>query len=361
MTQSGMMLPGTHPAEPGGLVMMVLTAIALWLCWLLLEPFIAPLTWALTLAVVAAPMYRWICRRSRHPNAAAGIAVVLVMMVIVAPAFLVSQHLVRETTNTVQTIQEQGALANVWTSTRERHPWFQAATNWLSTIDPAEQIQQAAGGLAKQISSIVTASLWVATQLLITLFILFFFFRDRHQALRLIERVTPLTHEEVTRLAQQVAQTIHATVYGTLLVAAVQGILGGLMFWWLGLPAPLLWGVVMALLAVVPVLGAFVVWIPAALWLALDGHWVKALILTGWGTFVVGMIDNLLYPIFVGARLNFHSVVMFIALVGGLIVFGAAGLILGPVILAVTDALITIWRERGRAAFRSLRNEGRGL
>jgi predicted PurR-regulated permease PerM len=286
---------------------------------------------------------------------------VLVASVIVAPVFLISQHLVRETTGAIQNIQEQGALENVWKSAREQHPWFRRATNWVSTIDPAQQLQQAAGGMAKQISSIVTASLWVATQLLITLFMLFYFFRDRHRALRLIERITPLTHEEVAAIALRVGQTIHATVYGTLLVAVVQGLLGGLMFWWLGLPAPLLWGVVMALLAVVPVLGAFVVWIPAALWLALDGHWFKAIVLTGWGTFVVGTIDNLLYPIVVGARLHFHTLVMFMALVGGLIVFGAAGLILGPVILAVTDALIEIWRARSGTAFRSLRNEGPGL
>jgi predicted PurR-regulated permease PerM len=360
MTRPGS-VPGNPPVEPGGLVMIALTAVALWLCWLLFEPFVAPLTWALALAVVAAPMYRWICGRSRHPNAAAGIAVVLVATVMVAPAFLVLQHLVRETTGAIQTIQEQGALEKVWESSREKHPWFRAATNWVSTIDPAQQLQQAAGGVAKQISSIVTASLWMATQLLIALFTLFFFFRDRHKALRLIERMTPFTHQEVEGIAHRVAETIHATVYGTLLVAAVQGLLGGLMFWWLGLPAPLLWGVVMALLAVVPVLGAFVVWVPAALWLALDGHWVKALVLTGWGTFIVGTIDNLLYPIFVGARLHFHSLVMFIALVGGLIVFGAAGLVLGPVILAVTDALIEIWRERSGRSFRPLRNEGRGL
>ena len=148
------------------------------------------------------------------------------------------------------------------------------------------------------------------------------------------------------RLFARVGDTIYATIYGTLAVSAVQGLLGGLMFWWLGLPAPLLWGVVMALLAVVPVLGAFVVWIPAALFLALDGSWGKALILTVWGMIVVGGIDNLLRPILVGNRLKLHTILAFMSVVGGLILFGSAGLILGPLALTVTTVLLGIWRSR---------------
>lgn len=129
------------------------------------------------------------------------------------------------------------------------------------------------------------------------------------------------------RLFERVSNTIHATVYGTLESAAAQGLLGGLMFWWLGLSAPLLWGVVMALLAIVPVLGAFVVWVPAALVLALEGSWGKALILVLWGMLVVGTIDNLLRPILVGKRLEQHTVLAFISVVGGLLLFGPAGLI----------------------------------
>jgi predicted PurR-regulated permease PerM len=125
------------------------------------------------------------------------------------------------------------------------------------------------------------------------------------------------------------------------------------MFWWLGLPAPLLWGAIMALLAIVPVLGAFVVWVPAALYLALSGNWGKALILTAWGGIVIALIDNLLYPVLVGKRLRLHTLPVFIAIVGGIVLFGGAGLILGPVTLALTVALVEVWRRRtagGRAA-----------
>jgi predicted PurR-regulated permease PerM len=158
--------------------------------------------------------------------------------------------------------------------------------------------------------------------------------------------LSPLTPVEMQRLYARVSDTIHATVYGTLAVSSVQGLLGGLMFWWLGLPAPLLWGVVMALLAVVPVVGAFVVWIPAALFLGIEGSWGKALILALWGMLVVGTVDNLLRPILVGNRLKLHTALAFMSVVGGLLLFGPAGLILGPVTLTATMVLLETWSNR---------------
>lgn len=153
----------------------------------------------------------------------------------------------------------------------------------------------------------------------------------------------------MNRLFDDVSDTVHATFYGTVVIAIVQGTLGGLIFWWLGLPAPLLWGIVMGLLAVVPVLGAFVIWVPAAIFLVLEGSEGKALLLTLWGTVVVGGIDNLLYPMLVGRRLKMHTVLAFISIVGGLIVFGASGLILGPVIFTVTRFLLEIWSSQSAA------------
>ncbi|MER9358587.1 AI-2E family transporter [Mesorhizobium sp. M0500] len=129
-------------------------------------------------------------------------------------------------------------------------------------------------------------------------------------------------------------------------VAAVQGTLAGLMFWWLGLPTPIFWGLVMGLLAIVPVLGAFVIWVPAAVYLALQGAWASAAILTVWGGVIVGGIDNLLYPMLVGNRLRLHTVVAFIGAVGGIVLFGASGLVLGPAVIAITISLIDVLKTR---------------
>ena len=134
----------------------------------------------------------------------------------------------------------------------------------------------------------------------------------------------------------------------TLIVALVQGALGGLMFWWLDLPAPLLWGAVMALVAVLPFLGAAIVWLPAAALLLVDGHWEKALILSAWGAIVIGLVDNLLLPLLMKGRVEMHTVPVFIAAMGGLFAFGATGLVLGPMLLAIAIALLDVWRRRMR-------------
>ena len=121
------------------------------------------------------------------------------------------------------------------------------------------------------------------------------------------------------------------------------------MFLWLGMPAPVLWVVLMALLALAPFLRAFVIWAPAAVFLALSGAYTSAVVLAIWGTVVVGLVDNVVYPILVGNKLRMHTMLSFIAVVGGLIFLGTSGVVLGPLVLAVTLTLVQIWRGRGVA------------
>jgi predicted PurR-regulated permease PerM len=202
----------------------------------------------------------------------------------------------------------------------------------------------------------LTGSAWAVVEFLIVLYALFYLLRDRHRILNAVRGWVPLSQAETDEVFERVDDTIWASVYGTLMVAAVQGTLGGVVFWLLGLPAPVLWGVVMGLLAVIPFLGAFVVWAPAAVVLLLQGAWVKALLLTGWGLVVIGLIDNVLYPFLVGKQMRLHTLAVFVAIVGGLAAFGAAGVILGPAIFAVTVALFDVWRRR--TAFGQAAEEG---
>ena len=174
--------------------------------------------------------------------------------------------------------------------------------------------------------------------------------RDRERALAALTDLSALNPAETREIAKRFADTIHAIVFGTGVIAAVQGTLGGLMFWWLGLPLPLVWGTIMAMLAIVPVLGAFVIWVPAAIYLALEGRWVEALILAGWGSMVVGTADNFLYPVLVGNRLQLHTIVALISTFGGLILFGASGLVLGPAVVVVTITIIKILKIRSNRA-----------
>jgi predicted PurR-regulated permease PerM len=327
-------------------VLVAATALLLGLCALFARPFLGSLAWALALAIVAHPLHRWFKRRIGNANVASGMAVILITLLIVGPALLVVQNVVLEAGAGLKTI-EAGVQSGEWRAAIERNPRLAPALRTLETqAQLGAQAQALAAKVGEWLTKIVTGSAWAVVELLLTLFLLFYFFRDREKVLAALRGLVPLSEQETDKVFARVADTVHATVFGTLVVALVQGTLGGLMFWWLGLPAPVLWGAIMALLAIVPVLGAFVIWVPAAIALALAGQWGKAAILLVWGGVVIALIDNLLYPILVGKRLRLHTVPVFIAIVGGLAVFGAAGLILGPVVLALTDAIVQIWRRR---------------
>src|SRR6185369_3540827 len=158
-------------------------------------------------------------------------------------------------------------------------------------------------------------------------------------------------------ISTRTQDVIAATVYGVLAIAAFQGVLGTFIFWALGLPSPLLWGVVMFFLCMIPMAGAFLVWAPAAVYLALTGAYLKAGILVAWGILVIGSIDNVLSPRLVGSRARLHELLIFFGVLGGLQVFGVLGLVLGPVMVAVTLALIEMVRQAGQPPSETLPQE----
>jgi len=330
------------------LVLMAATALGIFLCYRLAAPFLPALAWALALAVLFAPLQRWLELKLKRPSLAAAISVLAIGLIVVVPATFVGQQILLQAAKGAELIDTR-VKSGEWRRALEAQPRLAPLVGRIERqMDLEGSVNTLARWLSATAASIVKGSVYQVIGACLTFYLLFFFLRDRRAALQLLKSLSPLTTVEMNRLFGRVGDTIYATIYGTLAVSTVQGVLGGLMFWWLGLSAPLLWGLVMALLAVVPVLGAFIVWIPAALLLALEGSWGKALILTMWGMFIVGTIDNLLRPILVGNRLQLHTVPVFMSVVGGLILFGSAGLILGPVALTVTMELVKIWSSRTR-------------
>ena len=331
------------------LVLMAVSAFGLYLCYLLAAPFLPALAWALALAVLFSPFQRWLESKLKRPSLAAGVSVLVIGLIVVVPATFVGHRLVLQAATGAELIETK-INSGAWRRALETQPLLAPLADWIDrTLDLPGNLKTLATWLTTTAGSILKGSVVQVIGFCLIFYLLFYFLRDRRAALQSLRSLSPLSAAEMNRLFGRVADTIYATVYGTLAVSAVQGLLGGLMFWWLGLPAPLLWGLVMGLLAVVPVLGAFVVWIPAALFLALDGSWGKALILTVWGGVVVAGIDNVLYPILIGNRLKLHTILAFISVVGGLILFGPSGLILGPVALTITMMLLEIWRSRTTA------------
>jgi predicted PurR-regulated permease PerM len=329
-----------------GLVLTALTIIGLYVCYRLTLPFLPALAWALALGVLFSPVQRWLETRVTHPNSATAITVIGIALIVVVPVIFITTRLITEISKGAELVHGYAASGSFF-RTFQSQPSLAPFGHWIEQqIDLPETFRGIATWLTNITASFVRGSVMKLTGLLLTFYLLFFFLRDRHLALDSLRSLSPLSPAETNRVFSRGIDTIHATVYGTLTIAAIQGTLGGLMFWILGLPAPVLWGIIMALLAVIPVLGAFVIWIPAAIWLASQGMWGKALVLTAWGGIVVAGIDNLIYPILVGNRLQQHTILAFISLVGGLMFFGASGIILGPLSVTITLLLLEIWHER---------------
>jgi len=185
---------------------------------------------------------------------------------------------------------------------------------------------------------------------LICAFVLFFFFRDGRTMVRRAYILLPLKVEQSKEILTRIKDTFEAIVYGTLFIACLQGGLTALAFWILGLNSPVLWAGITGLCALVPVVGTGFILAPAIAMLAFSGHWVKAVILLGWGLLIVHPVDNLIRPYLIGGRAKLSTLFVFFALLGGLRSFGPKGVILGPLILAVASVLFDFVRDEVRSS-----------
>jgi predicted PurR-regulated permease PerM len=179
----------------------------------------------------------------------------------------------------------------------------------------------------------------------VALFTLFFFLRDGASFLNRLQRLLPMDREHQERLLGNIVDAVVAVVHGSLVVATLQGLLAGLAYWFLGVPFAALWGVVTAFTALLPVGGSTLVTVPATIYLFLQGENVRGIILLVWSFGVVGMVDNILKPLLIGNRLGVPVLFLFFGILGGIALFGAVGIILGPAVFALLRALLDLYSE----------------
>jgi predicted PurR-regulated permease PerM len=328
------------------LVLIAATILSIYLCYVIARPFLASLVWALALAVLIFPVYRRVKNYVGNESAAAGLMTFLVAVVLVVPVILVTRQLTREIWRNVEYVRGEIEKGE-WRAQIEQNQYAAQALRFAEEeMNLRQTLEQTTGKIPEHVSNFLSGSIWILFQLLITFFALFFFFRDHDSFLRGVRRLVPLSSKETDAVFKRVSDTLYAAVFGEMLIALVQGVLGGLMFWILGLPAPFLWGFVMGLFGFLPMIGSWMIWTPAAIYLMTQGEWIKGIILIAWGILALTVFTTVLYPILVGDRLRLHTLVVFIAIIGGIMAFGTVGIILGPLVLAVTIALIDIWKNR---------------
>lgn len=322
--------------------------IALYLCWLMLQPFIEVLLWAIVLVIVFYPMHRRLLAKLKRPSLAAILSVLVVMLVILAPLALVTIAVVNEATDLVRDLEQgPGRFLD------PGHP----ALRWLGRYVDVEQliskrnladvISQAVGWITARTFVIASEGLIILLKVIVALLTMYYLFRDAERIRAAMIKSLPLERTQTLRIFERTREVIGASVYGVLVIATIQAALAGPMFWALGIQAALLWTVVMFLLAMIPV-GSFLVWVPAALWLGLSGYWGKALVLSIWCVAVVSMADYLLRPRLVGRRTRMHELLVLLSVLGGLQVFGPLGLVVGPVVVSITLALVDVFRTADR-------------
>lgn len=316
--------------------------LAGYLTFRIVSPFLVPLGWAGVLAVCIQPVHRRLVARLGHTKAAA-LSMVLVLVLLVLPVWLIVMAIVNEAgqatdaLKSVSSISPPPSAMNAWHWLQSHVPYLAPDRIMASVNDAA---QQTVGALAAGSGALISSIAIVLLDVIITLFALFFVLRDADSIVASIRALMPFSEERRDRILKEVGDLIYASVIAGLAVAAVQGLLGGVTFWALGLRASVVWGTVMAFFALIPVAGAWVVWFPVAIWLLVTGEVTRAVILFAIGAGVIGTVDNVLRPMLLSGRSSMNGLVTLVALLGGVAAFGFIGLIFGPVVIAITLALL---------------------
>lgn len=334
-------------------LMVLLVAVTLALGWILL-PFYGPILWGSIIALLFAPLNRRLLPRLGHRRTAAALLTMLaVLLVVVVPFALVTASLAREAAGVYERLQ-----SGAWSPALYLRGLFDALpASVMAMLDHLgwgdfDTVQRRLGaGLAQASQFIAAQALGIGQNtfeflagLGITLYLAFFLVRDGEWLARVAQRTMPLAPAHQRELLERFGTVIRATVKGNLVVAALQGLLGGLAFWALGVGAPLLWGVLMAFLSLVPAVGAALVWAPVALYFLVAGALWKGVVLTAFGMLVIGLVDNLLRPLLVGKDTRMPDYVVLTTTLGGMSVLGINGFVLGPVVAAMFMAL---WHIHG--------------
>ncbi len=331
---------------------------SLYLVYRILAPFLDTLGWAGVIGIATYPLYR---RFRKHVpgrgTAAAAIMTTLVILTLVVPFVLFIFVLGSEVSQVYQKLENfTAADGSSILGALSHNPFIKAILDRVSplldmldievstTLLPA--LKKLAAFLLGYSTAILKNFFIMIIKLVLMVITLFFLYRDGESFLRRFLSVLPLDEAESGVLLDTVKRVLSAVIYGILLTCLVQGTLGGIGFWFSGLPSPLLFGALMSVSALIPMVGTALIWLPGAIWLIAEGNVVMGIVLLAWGMFVVGMIDNLLRPFFISERAHLPLFIIALGVLGGVFAFGPLGVVTGPIVLALFLAVFEIYSRR---------------
>jgi len=333
-----------------------LTFLSIYLLYQILSPFLSSIIWAILLAMIFYPLFQKLQRLLKKKEfLSALIMTLLVLIVIVLPFTLLMVSLASEVVDGYHQMEEMiktGQLQAYLERMKEIPilTWILARLGQyidLSQMDPLplllKNLQKISTFIFNQTATLLRGFSTFIAGFFFTLLSLYYLFKDGSRFFNGLKEIIPLSSKEKDLLIQRFKDMIYATIYGGILIAIIQGLLGGLSFWVLGLPSPIMWGTAMALLSFIPIGGTALIWAPAGILLLIGGAVLKGLLLLGLGVFVISMVDNFLRPFFISARTNIHPLLLFFAVLGGIQAFGLIGVVAGPLVATLFLTLIEIY------------------
>jgi predicted PurR-regulated permease PerM len=333
-----------------------LTFLSIYFLYKILSPFLPSIIWAVLLAMVFYPLFQKLQRLlKKREFLSALIMTLLVLIIIVLPFTLLMVSLASEVVDVYHRVEEM-------IKTGQLQAYLERAgeiplLKWIlarlgqnidsSQTDPLplllKNLNQISIFIFNQTTTLLKGLSTFIAGFFFTLISLYYLFKDGDRLFGRLKEIIPLPSKERDLLILRFKDMIFATMYGGILIAVIQGILGGLSFWVLGLSSPIFWGTAMAFLSFIPIGGTALVWGPTSIFLFVQGSFLKGAVLLGLGVFVISMVDNLLRPLFISKKTNIHPLLLFFAVLGGIQAFGLIGLVAGPLIATLFLTLIEIY------------------
>lgn len=316
----------------------------------ILLPYFAAILWAVIVAILFEPAYRRLLTvMPARRNGAALLTLLMILAIVVLPAALLTVALLNEAASVYQRIQS-GNLdpEQIFVAFESAIPaWLSDALDRLGIGNIAAAKDMFGGGAAAGVRAVLGQALSIGqgvfdlfVKLMVMLYLAFFLIRDGETIQQRVSAAIPLQTDHLQLLVERFIVVVRATIKGSIVVAILQGLIGGIVLWALGIEAALLWGVLMGAASLLPAVGTGLVWVPMALYLFLSGSIWQGIVLVVCGLFVIGMVDNVVRPVLVGRETRIPDYVVLITTLGGLQIFGLHGIVIGPVIAAM---FIAVW------------------
>jgi len=323
--------------------------LLIYLVFRICEPFLVPLGWAAVLTIFFYPMHRWFLGRFA-PRKAAIFSTLAVTVLLIVPAIFMATLFVRQALELAagleQSFVQQHAprLTRIWLWLVRHVPFLSADSDLLDAL--VEVVRDQAGSIGHRIGTVLRNTLIFLFNLFVMIFAMFSCFRYSEPLTRVLRGLLHFEADQKEAMITQAGHLISASVATSLVLALIQGVLGGFAFALVNVPASFFWGVTMAFFSLVPVVGSAIIFVPAALWMGLSGSWGSAILILAICAGASAVIDNIVRPLLLGGRTEVSSFEIFVGVVGGLTVFGMLGLVLGPVLVATVHSVLAVYTDR---------------